>query len=165
MKKLPPGIIIPAGGDCYQERRTIFGGMQIDFKVVPEDTHSGLLVVENTNPGKGGPARHVHHDQDEWFYVIEGEYIIEIDNKKHSLTPGSSILAPRKIPHVWAHVGEGIGRLLVAFEPAGQMVGFFNEASRIKGHPSPAELKRLFHSHGMEMLGPPLPVDRGLNGL
>ena len=85
---------------------------------------------------------------------MEGQYTIEIGGKTYRLGPGESILAPRKVPHVWAHIGEGVGRLLVAFQPAGQMQGFFEEASKIKGIPSHEVMQRLFHSHGMEVLGP-----------
>jgi hypothetical protein len=35
--------------------------------------------------------------------------------------PGDSLFAPRRVPHVWAHVGEGRGSILVAFTPAGKM--------------------------------------------
>jgi len=151
--------LIPAGGDRFQGHRTIFGGMQIDFKVVPQDTNGGLLILENTNPGKGGPPRHLHHDQDEWFYVLEGQYVIEIGDTTHHLGPGASLLAPRKIPHVWAHTGDGKGRLLVTFQPAGQMEAFFVAASQLKGLPSPEEMQALFRSHGMEVTGSPLSVE------
>ena len=35
-------------------------------------------MLENTFHAKGGPARHLHYDQDEWFYAVEGEFIIEV---------------------------------------------------------------------------------------
>ena len=85
----------------------------------------GLLVLENTFHAKGGPARHLHVAQDEWFYAVEGEFVLEVGSDRHRLGPGDSLLAPRGVPHVWAHVGDGRGRILIAFAPAGQMEAFF----------------------------------------
>lgn len=151
-------IRVPAGGDRFQERREVFGAMSIDFKVSSADTDGGLFIIENTDDQKGGPPRHLHHGQEEWFYVIAGEYIVEIGDERHRLEPGDCVLAPRKVPHVWAHVGEGTGRLLIAFQPAGEMEAFFGELAKVEGVPPREELRGLFSSHGMGVTGPPLQV-------
>ncbi len=156
---LDQGISIPAGGDRFQEQREVFGSRGIDFKVSTLDTNGGLFIVEATDDTKGGPPRHFHHEQEEWFYVIESEYVIEIGDERLRLEPGDSVLAPREVPHVWAHVGEGKGRLLIVFQPAGEMEAFFGELSKIEGMPQREELGRLFSSHGMEVTGPPLAVE------
>ncbi|MBK6455879.1 MAG: cupin domain-containing protein, partial [Gemmatimonadetes bacterium] len=72
----------------------------IDFKVTSADSGGAMLVIENTNRSKGGPARHLHVDQDELFYVIEGEYAIEVGGERFALRSGDSILAPRQVPRV-----------------------------------------------------------------
>ena len=157
-QSLDQGISIPAGGDRFQERRKVFGSRGIDFKVSSSDTNGDLLIVEVTDDTKGGPPRHLHHEQEEWFYVIDGEYIVEIGDERYRLGPGDSVLAPRGVPHTWAHVGEGKGRQLIVFRPAGKMEAFFGELAKVAGVPQREVLKRLFGSHGMEMTGPPLPV-------
>jgi len=149
---------VPAGGDLRQERRKVFGSRSVDFKVSSLDTNGGFFVIETTDTVKGGPPRHLHHVQEEWFYVVQSDYIIEIGDERFKLGPGDSILAPRKTPHVWAHVGEGKGRLLIAFQPAGEMEAFFNELAQAS-NPSREELRGLFSSHGMEVTGPPLPIE------
>jgi hypothetical protein len=53
-------------------------------------------------------------------------------------------------------MGDGVGRLLIGFQPAGEMEGFFAEATALDGIPAGPELARLFRDHGMELLGPPL---------
>ena len=156
---LDQGISIPAGGDRFQEQRKVFGSRVIDFKVSSLDTNGDLFIIEVTDDSKGGPPRHLHHEQEEWFYVIDGEYIVEIGDERYRLRPGDSILAPREVPHVWAHVGEGMGTQLLVFQPAGKMEAFFGELSTIEGAPQPEVVRRLFSSHGMEMTGPPLPVE------
>ncbi len=158
-QSLDQGIIISAGGDRFQERRKVFGSRGIDFKVSTLDTNGCLFVVEATDDTKGGPPRHLHHEQEEWFYVIESEYTFEIGDERLRLGPGDSVLAPRGVPHVWAHVGEGTGKLLIVFQPAGKMEAFFGELSKVEGAPQPEVMQRLFSSHGMEMTGPPLPVE------
>jgi quercetin dioxygenase-like cupin family protein len=152
-------VHVQAGGDRFQEQRKVFGSRVIDFKVSSLDTNGDLFIIEVTDDSKGGPPRHLHHEQEEWFYVIDGEYIVEIGDERYRLGPGDSILAPREVPHVWAHVGEGKGRQLLVFQPAGKMESFFGELSKIEGAPQPEVMQGLFGSHGMEMTGPPLPVE------
>ena len=149
---------VPAGGDRFQEHRKVLRTMTIDYKVSALDTNGGLFVIENTNYHKGGPPRHLHHEQEEWFYVIESDYIVEIGDERYRLGPGDSILAPRRVPHVWAHVGEWKGRMLIAFQPAGEMEVFFRQLAQAS-NPSREELRGLFSSHGMEVTGSPLPVE------
>jgi mannose-6-phosphate isomerase-like protein (cupin superfamily) len=150
------GMLVGADQDRYNSRRTVLGGFPIDFKVGTQDTDGGLFIMENLNQTKGGPPRHLHHDQEEWFYAMAGEYLLEIGNERFDLGPGDSILAPRMVPHAWAFKGNDHGRLLIAFQPAGLMESFFEKLAKIKGEPAKAELKRLFHAHGMEITGPPL---------
>ena len=152
-------VHVSAGGDRFQERRKVFGTRAIDFKVSTLDTNGDLFIIEVTDDHKGGPPRHLHREQEEWFYVIDGEYAVEIGSKRYRLGPGDSILAPRGVPHAWAHVGEGTGRQLLVFQPAGKMEAFFGELSKVAGIPQPEVMRGLFSSHGMEMTGPPLPVE------
>jgi quercetin dioxygenase-like cupin family protein len=150
----PSLLRVPAGEDRFGEHRGL-GVSAIQFKVTPQEG-SGLLILENTFHAKGGPARHLHYEQDEWFYAVEGEFIIEVGEKRFSLHPGDSLLAPRKVPHVWAFVGEGRGRILITFDPAGQMEAFFREVT--KANAMPPQDPALWRAHGMELMGPPLPV-------
>jgi len=151
---LPPILRVAAGEDRFGEQRGL-GISAIQFKVTPQDS-SGLLIIENTFREKGGPARHLHFDQDEWFYAVEGEFIIEVGQERIRLNPGDSLLAPRQAPHVWAYVGDARGRMLIAFMPAGKMEAFFREVT--KANAMPPQDPELWRAHGMELLGPPLAV-------
>ena len=146
---------LAAGEDRFGEQRGL-GISSIDFKVVPQDS-TGLFVLENTFHQKGGPARHLHYDQDEWFYALEGEFLFEVGPDQFRLKPGDSLLAPRRVPHVWAYVGNARGRILVAFMPAGKMEEFFREVT--KANAMPPQDPALWRAHGMELLGPPLRVE------
>ncbi len=151
----PSPLLVAAGADCFGEVRGL-GISSIAFKVVPQDS-SGILILENTFHEKGGPARHLHYYQDEWFYAVEGEFIIEIGSERMWLHPGDSIVAPRQIPHVWGFVGPKIGRMLIAFLPAGKMEAFFREVTRANA--MPPQDPALWQVHEMELLGPPLAID------
>ncbi|HUU33558.1 MAG TPA: hypothetical protein VMW48_05815, partial [Vicinamibacterales bacterium] len=67
-------VRVPAGQDRSGAHKGL-GISTIDIKVTTDDTAGSLLVIENTNRAKGGPARHSHTAQDELFYVLEGEYV------------------------------------------------------------------------------------------
>ncbi len=154
MMQTPAIVRVPADEDRFGEHHGL-GISVIDFKVTPQDS-SGVLIIENTFHAKGGPPRHLHHEQDEWFCAIEGEFVIEIGQERFTLRPGDSVIAPRKVPHVWAHVGEGRGKLLIVFTPAGQMEAFFREVT--KANAMPPQNPELWQAHGMQLLGPPLAI-------
>ena len=151
---------VPAGGDRFRRHHEIrFTRTLIDIKVSTQDTDGGLSVLEITSLQKGGPARHLHHEQDEWFYIVEGEHIIEVGEERYEVGPGDSLLAPRKVVHAWAHVGEGTGRLIGALQPAGEIEAFFEDLAKLGSTPEREELGKAFNSHGMELVGPPLSIE------
>ncbi|WP_420812415.1 cupin domain-containing protein [Kallotenue papyrolyticum] len=87
-------------------------------------------MLKNVFHAPGGPARHLHYEQGEWFYVLESTFLFEVGPEHLTLQPGDSLLAPRRVPHVWAHVGAASGRIVIAFMPAGSMEAFFREVAR-----------------------------------
>ena len=150
----PSLLRVPADEDRFGQHRSL-GISTIDFKVTAADS-DGLLIIENKFHGKGGPPRHMHLDQDEWFYAVKGVFIIEVGQERVTLNPGDSLMAPRRVPHVWAFTGEGEGRMLITFLPAGEMEAFFREVTR--GKAMPPQDPALWRAHGMELLGPPLKI-------
>src|SRR5512142_1455125 len=127
------------------------------FKVSTADSHGTLLVIELTNHAKGGVPRHLHYEQDEWFYVVEGEYIIEVGHERFRLKPGDSAFGPRKVPHVWAFVGDQLGRLLGVVTPAGQIEAYFRATGN--SHAPPPRDPAFYRTYGFELVGPPLAIE------
>lgn len=157
--KIRAAHYVPAGRDRFRRQREIrLTKTVIDIKVSTMDTDGALSVAEITSLHKGGPARHLHHEQEEWFYVLEGEYVIEVGEERYEPGPGDSVLAPREVAHVWAHVGEGTGRLIAALQPAGEIEAFFEDLAKLSSTPEREELRRVFSSHGMELVGAPLSI-------
>lgn len=141
--------------DRSGETRSI-GYSTLAYKVLTQDTHGDLFAAEHRLRQKGGPPRHFHPHQDEWFYVLEGEFVAEIGDKRFTLHPGDSLLGSRNIPHAWAFIGEGPGKLLLTFTPAGKIEAFFNEVTKTQA--APAQDKALFAAYDMVLIGPPLAV-------
>jgi quercetin dioxygenase-like cupin family protein len=152
---MPEVLRVAAGEDRFGEHRSL-GISSITFKLTPTDGND-VLILENTFREKGGPARHLHYDQEEWFYALEGKFAFEVGEEKFTLAPGESVLAPRKVPHVWAFTGGGTGRIMIAFFPAAKMEAFFREVT--KANAMPPQTPELWRAHGMELLGPPLRID------
>ena len=152
---MPAAMRVAAGADRFGEPLGL-GTTTITFKVTPPNL-GDLLILEITRLAKGGPARHLHYEQDEWLYILEGEFQFEVGGERLHLQPGDSLLAPRQIPHVWAFVGGARGRVLAMVTPAGKTEAFFREAS--KANARPPQDPAFWRAHGMELLGPPLPVE------
>ena|SRR5664279_4669173 len=148
--------IIPSGEDRLHENHAI--GVSISsFKVSSQDSHGGLFIMEHSNHKKGGPPRHMHHYEDEWFYVVEGDYVVEIGSERMHLKSGDSILAPRDLPHGWAFVGDTPGRVLIAFAPANKMEEFISKMPN-SGSPNSAYSSdaAYYRAYGIDLLGPPI---------
>lgn len=152
------GFKVARGEDRFQEELNIMGG-QFRRMVSAKDTGGELLIYDTVRQEKGGPAYHFHYHQDEWFYVMRGEFIVKVGEDTVHLKAGDSAFAPRMIPHAFAMVNEGEGQMMVLFQPAGSMEDFFREMSTVgKSIPKDQEtkLKELWARHGMQIVGPPL---------
>jgi DNA-binding transcriptional MerR regulator/quercetin dioxygenase-like cupin family protein len=153
------GFSVPAGKDRFGEHIQLAGAPN-DCKVSAQDTDGAMCVFEFTG-GSSGP-RHLHHGQDEWIYVIDGEFQFEVGDKRFPAGAGESVFIPRSVPHVWGCVSGNPGRIINVYQPAGRMEDFFRELGRYNGKPHVHEALsfdafcRLFLEHGMEVVGPPL---------
>ena len=80
-------VRVPAGMDREEKKRSI-GLSSTTYKVLTQDTGGALFVMEQSNQKKGGPPRHLHHNEDELFYSMEGEYVVEIGPERFYLKTG-----------------------------------------------------------------------------
>jgi len=155
------GFKVEAGKDRHGEELLIMGG-KFDCKISSKDTNGAWCLYDTLRWEKGGPRLHLHYEQDEWFYVVKGEFIVKVGEDQFKLTAGDSAFAPRKVPHAFAKVSEGEAKMLVLFQPAGSMEDFFKQMSKL-GQDIPkdqdATLKELWRKHGMEIVGPPLKLE------
>lgn len=88
---------VPAGTDRFREEGlSIWGLLPLATKLSGTDTNGQLFVFEHRGQAKGGPPRHVHHEHDEWFYGIKGEYAFELGEEKFRATPGDALRAAHR---------------------------------------------------------------------
>ena len=156
-------VLVAAGKDREGKDHLVIGVSHTTYKVLTAETAGAMFVIEQANAKKGGPNRHLHHGQDELFYVMEGEYVVEVGTDRFRLKAGDCVLGPREVPHAWAFVGESTGRLLLSYSPAGKMEQFFNDREKLgikKGaYPSTPQEREAMRSYGMEWTGPPLTIE------
>jgi quercetin dioxygenase-like cupin family protein len=131
----------------------------LDVKISGSDNNGGFALFEQTSlsPGRGTPS-HIHPNQDEVFYIIEGEYYFKVGDDTFKLTAGDSIFLPRAIPHSWTQVSEK-GKTTVLFQPAGKMENFFVTVAALDHEPTQPEMAKIFADNEMQIVGPPLKIE------
>jgi quercetin dioxygenase-like cupin family protein len=87
-------------------------------KIRGANTAGGLDVVEHRVAPGYAPPRHVHQGQDEIFYLVDGDFVIECGDQRWDAAPGSLVFLPRDVPHGFT-VGDRPGRALLFNAPAG----------------------------------------------
>jgi quercetin dioxygenase-like cupin family protein len=131
----------------------------LDVKVSGKDTEGDLAIFEQTGLSQGrGTPLHVHPNQDETFYVLEGHYYFQVGEEKQHLQVGDSIFLPRKVPHAWTQVSEK-GKMTVIVQPAGKLEDFFVTMAGLEKAPTPEEIAKIFAANEMQIVGPPLKID------
>ena len=130
-----------------------------DLKISSEDTNGNLAVFEQTgSASRGGPPLHIHPYQDEYFYILEGEYRFQVDQAWYHLSAGDTIFLPRNVQHAFIQLTEE-ARVLVSFSPAGKMEGFFETTDSWTAPPGDELIRKTFADHDMIVVGPPLKED------
>jgi mannose-6-phosphate isomerase-like protein (cupin superfamily) len=152
------GYKIDAGKDREEKPMHLFEGDTFYTKVASADTDGDMYVYESTRVKKGGPNLHMHPDQDEWWFILEGEFIIKVGDQVYEVRAGDSVFGPRGVPHTFTKLGDdGVGRMLTTFQPAGKMEACFQAISNgaMKGR-TEAEQDEFRKQHGFIRVGPPL---------
>ena len=90
-------------------------------KVSRKDTADAWSLFESRVPRGLAVPLHRHHNQEEWFWVLQGVFLFEVGEERHQLSPGMSLLAPRQVPHRWTKTNESDGRLLILVQPADRL--------------------------------------------
>lgn len=128
----------------------------LDIKISGIDTHGALAVFEQTGmTPHGGPPLHIHPNQDEWFYVVEGQYTFKVGEDTHELKQGDTIFLPRQVPHAFIQRTEK-AKVIVSYLPAGKMESFFKTTNEWASPPSQDEIVKVFADHDMKVVGPPI---------
>jgi mannose-6-phosphate isomerase-like protein (cupin superfamily) len=133
-------------------------GEEITIKIASVETGGAFTVIEGRTRPLHGPPLHRHQDQDEWWYVVEGEYRFEVDGEEIFAGPGATVFAPRGSRHTFQNIGTSAGHTIATFVPGGVDLFFEElEAAVPRGAvPDPVRLLPICQKHHQELLGPPL---------
>ena len=139
---------------------------RVTVKAGGAETGHAFSQIETDDPRGSGPPLHLHHNEDETFYVLEGEVTILVGDERIDLNAGDYCFGPREIPHAYVVRSER-ARMLVTASPSGVEEVFVSLGVPVTGSeppadavmPPPAELVRVFAGYGCEILGPPLSLD------
>ena len=128
---MPTPFIVKAGEARFGVHTPYRGINANDLKISGKDTNGQLAVFEYIGNEKVGPVLHVHHDQDELFSIIEGEYLFQVGDDRFTVKAGDTVFAPRGIPHTWIQLSER-GKQVYMVQPAGKFEEFLLKLNRIK---------------------------------
>lgn len=137
------------------EGRSIDLGMfAMTVKASREETDGVFSLLEAEEPPGFGPPLHIHHDAAEAFYVLEGEYVMFLDDREVSCPAGSFVFIPSGMRHGF-RVGPAPSRKLNFYFPA-VMVGYFDDLSDAirRDEADEGALSDIATRHSMEIVGP-----------
>ncbi len=127
-------------------------------KIAPADSEGRYAVFHLVAPPMSGPPLHVHTREDEFFYVLDGELVFEVDGVRHTVREGGSVGLMRGTPHRYQNFTDRDARLLIVTTP-GDFSNFFEELSAITpagGLPDREKAVVLDAKYGITTLGPPM---------
>ena len=97
------------------------------LKATSAGTGGAYTVIEVISLPGNGPPPHLHENEDESIYVIDGEFEILLGAKTMRAEPGAFVFVPKGTVHRFQCIGDGPGKVLLHFTPGG-IEGFFREA-------------------------------------
>jgi quercetin dioxygenase-like cupin family protein len=140
-----------------------FLGFLVTVKASAATTNGNVAVLEHLGVRGLGSPLHLHRNEDEWFYVTEGELTFWIGDDRITAPAGSFVYGPRGIPHAFA-VSSPQARFIIVTEPAG-FEAFLRALSVPAGTrtlppasvapPAMEVMLAAAAEHGIEILGPP----------
>ena len=145
------------------EHSVWYNGSLMTFLATSEDTHGQFALIEAVARKGNVPPPHIHHREDEIFYVLEGEIVVSVGDRTIKGTPGTMGFLPSDVPHSFTIESE-YGRMLILLTPAG-LERWFKEFSvpatamtlPPAGEPEYRELKSILEAaprYGIEFLLP-----------
>ena len=132
------------------------------IKAGPGETGNAFSQLVMDEPRGSGTPLHVHHNEDETFYVLEGQVTMFVGDERIDLEAGDYCFGARGVPHAYLVRSER-ARMLVTISPSGSEQLFVSLGVPVTSAEPPTdavmpplpEMARLFAGYGAEILGPP----------
>jgi quercetin dioxygenase-like cupin family protein len=136
------------------------------IKAGPDETGNAFSQLVMDEPRGSATPVHIHHNEDETFYIVEGQVSMFGDEGRIDLEAGDYFFVPRGVVHAYLVRSER-ARMLVTISPSGTEQLFVSLGVPVTGSEPPTdavmppmpELVRLFAAHGTEIIGPPPSLD------
>lgn len=125
-----------------------FVGVRMKLLLAGTETGNQFSLLENTSSGASQTPVHIHADDDETLYMMEGEMEAVIAGQRHVVQAGKTVFLPRGVPHQLMNASGRPTRYLLLCTPAG-FENFVAEAGQVRpagsqpGPPSPEDVARL----------------------
>jgi len=150
-KGATPFILPPGKGRGGKSLHVL--GDTVTPKITSEDTGGRYCVLELVSPPGGGTPMHVHHREDESFYILEGEFSVQVGGHVQRTAAGSFVFGPREIPHRYENIGQTTARMLVLVEPGG-MDRMFEEfqGALVAGRPDMDKIGEICRRYEIEFV-------------
>ena len=116
-----------SNGGQSLDRSVWYNGSLMTFLATGEDSHGQFALIEAVARKGNVPPAHIHHREDEIFYVLEGEVVVSVGDRTIKGTAGTMFFLPRNVPHSFTIESEQ-SRMLILLTPAG-LEGWFKEFS------------------------------------
>jgi mannose-6-phosphate isomerase-like protein (cupin superfamily) len=131
--------------------RLRFSGAEVVVRASAETTGGAFTILEEVSPLD--TPLHMHENEDEVFYVLEGDHVIQVGDEEFHLGPGGLAFGPRRVPHAQRRVVPRTGRILIMTSPAG-FEGFFRELAEAEteGTMGPEVYARVSERYGITWL-------------
>lgn len=91
----------------------------VEFLATSEDTPRFNLGIITLQPHRDGPELHVHADEDDSFYILEGELTFVVEDDEVVAGPDTFVLVPPGVRHTFANRGDAVVRMVNVHAPAG----------------------------------------------
>ena len=100
------------------DRSVWYNGSLMTFLATGEETHGQFALIEAVARRGNVPPPHIHHREDEIFYVLEGEIVVSVGNRTIKGTPGTMVFLPRDVRHSFT-IESDQSRMLILLTPGG----------------------------------------------
>ncbi len=126
----------------HEGQEVRFPGGGVVFKLFGDQTGGLLSIVEHPiEPGALAPP-HVHTNEDEYSYIVEGTVGVRIADEEFVATPGAYVIKPRGLAHTFWNAGPAPARLLEIICPAG-LERYFAEVAQLIPASGPPDFEKL----------------------
>ena len=137
----------------------IHGDKAFSTKVSAADVGKTYVAIEVHTPPDRGPELHIHPGQNEMFFMLRGSIGVQCGSDRLILKTGDTFMAPANVAHAYVTLGAEPAHMLLVYDPAGDMEGFFADYApvvSVQGEPDPKKLAAVYVKHGLKVVGPPL---------